>query len=137
MAYEDIAFEITDQVATIHLQRPEQLNAFSGRMAADLAAAYTECDQNDNVRAVVLTGTGRAFCAGADISAGEATFAKQDESTFSAAGLSVPAWEVRKPVIAAINGPAVGIGLTLAMQCDVRLIARDAECGFVHVRRGF
>jgi enoyl-CoA hydratase/carnithine racemase len=134
--YEDITFEIADHVAVIHLNRPEHLNAFSGRMAVDLAAAYTECDGNDDVRAVVLTGTGRAFCAGADLSAGEGAFAKQDETGFSAAGLEVAAWDVRKPVIAAINGHAVGLGLALAMQCDIRLIAREAKCGFVYVRRG-
>jgi len=136
MAYQDIGFEVVDHVATITLKRPEHLNAFSGRMGIDLAAAYLECDGNDDIRAVVVTGAGRAFCAGADITAGAETFAKQDESAFSAAAVEVAAWDVRKPVIAAINGHAVGIGLTLAMQCDIRLIAREAKCGFVHVRRG-
>jgi enoyl-CoA hydratase/carnithine racemase len=136
MAYEDIAFEVVDQVAIITLKRPEHLNTFSGRMGIDLAAAYTECDRNDGIRAVVVTGAGRAFCAGADMTAGADTFAKQDEHGFSAAGVDVAAWDVRKPVIAAINGHAVGIGLTLAMQCDIRVIAREAKCGFVHVRRG-
>jgi enoyl-CoA hydratase/carnithine racemase len=128
--------EIGDGVAVITLNRPEQMNAFSGRMADELAEAYLECDRNDDVRAVVLTGAGRAFCAGADLAAGMDTFAKRDEPEFSAAAVAVAAWDVRKPVIAALNGHAVGIGLTLAMQCDIRLVAREAKCGFVHVRRG-
>ncbi|MFN8626076.1 MAG: enoyl-CoA hydratase-related protein [Candidatus Binatia bacterium] len=136
MAYEDIAFAVRDQVAIVTLQRPNRLNAFSGRMGIDLAAAYRECDRNDDIRAVVVTGAGRAFCVGADMAAGAETFAKQDERSFSAAAVDVAAWEVRKPVIAAINGHAIGIGLTLAMQCDIRLIAHEAKCGFVHVRRG-
>lgn len=136
MTYQDIGFEIAERVGIITLRRPKHLNAFSGRMGIDLSAAYRECDGNDEVRAVVLTGAGKAFCAGADITAGADTFAKQDEGTFSAAGVDMAAWDVRKPVIAAINGHAVGIGLTLAMQCDIRLVARDAKCGFVHARRG-
>jgi len=136
MAYQDIEFEIVDRIAIITLRRPEHLNAFSGRMGVELGEVYTECDRNDEVRTVVLTGAGRAFCAGADISAGAETFAKQDEGSFSAAGVEPAAWDVRKPVIAAINGHAVGIGLTLAMQCDIRLVAREAKCGFVHARRG-
>lgn len=136
MTYQDIGFEIAERVAIITLRRPEHLNAFSGRMGIDLAAAYRECDRNDDVRAVVLTGAGRAFCAGADITAGAETFAKQDEGAFSAAGVETAAWDVRKPVIAAMNGHAVGIGLTLAMQCDIRFVASDAKYGFVHVRRG-
>lgn len=134
--YQDLTFAIDAHVATITLQRPEHLNAFSGQMGIELAEAYRECDRNDDVRAVVLTGAGRAFCAGADLSPGGETFAKRDEADFSAAGIATAAWDVRKPVIAAINGHAVGIGLTLAMQCDIRLVAREAKCGFVHTRRG-
>lgn len=136
MTPQHIRLEISDHVAVITLHRPEQLNAFTGQMATELADAYRECDHNDDVRAAVLTGAGRAFCAGADLAAGAQTFARREEPEFSAAGLAMTAWEVRKPVIAAINGHAVGIGLTLAMQCDIRLIAREAKCGFVHVRRG-
>ena len=108
-----IVLEIDDRVAVITLHRPEVLNAFSTRMGLELEAAYAECDARDDVRAVVLTGSGRAFCAGADL-----------------------AWDVRKPVIAAINGHAVGLGLTLALQTDIRLVAEDAKCGIVQTRRG-
>jgi enoyl-CoA hydratase/carnithine racemase len=136
MAYEHIRFEVDDRVATITLNRPDQRNAYSGLMGDELARAYRECDADDAVRAVVLTGAGRAFCVGADLAAGSQTFAKQDEAGFSAAGVDFAAFQVRKPVIAALNGHAVGIGLTLAMQCDIRLIAREAKCSFAHVRRG-
>ncbi len=118
MEYQDIRFNVSEGVAVIELHRPEHLNTFSGKMGVELGEAYRRCDQDDSIRAVVLTGAGKAFCAGADMSAGEDTFAKQDEKTFSAAGVDPPAWQVRKPVIAAMNGHAVGIGLTLALQCD-------------------
>ncbi len=136
MAYEHLRVEIDDGVALLTLDRPEHMNAFSGPMGASLAAAYRECDERDDVRAVVLTGAGRAFCVGADLTAGSDTFAKRDESEFSADPVAFPAWDVRKPVIAAVNGHAIGIGLTLAMQCDIRLVAREAKLAFAHVRRG-
>ncbi len=134
--YQDIRLDISDGVAVIELHRPAQLNAYSGRMGVELGEAYRRCDGDDSVRAVVVTGAGKAFCAGADMSAGEDTFAKQDQSTFSAAGVDPPAWEVRKPVIAAMNGHAVGIGLTLALQCDMRLAADEGQYGVLQVRRG-
>lgn len=134
--YRDLRVEVADGVAVLTLDRPEHRNAFTGAMGASLAAAYRECDGRDDVRAVILTGAGAAFCVGADLSVGEATFEKRDEPEFSADPVGFPAWEVRKPVIAAINGHAVGIGLTLAMQCDIRLVAREAKLAFAHVRRG-
>lgn len=134
--YEDIRFRIDDGVAIITLYRPDHLNAYSGKMGMELGEAYRFCDKQDSVRAVVLTGSGKAFCAGADMSAGEDTFAKQDSTTFSAAGVDPPAWEVRKPVIAAMNGHAVGIGLTLALQCDMRIAANEGKYGVLQVRRG-
>jgi len=136
MAYQDIRFAIEDGVAVVTLHRPEQRNAFSGTMGVELGAAYTECDRNDEVRAVVVTGAGDAFCAGADLAPAGDTFARREEKEFSAAGVEPPAFAIRKPVIAAVNGHAVGIGLTLAMQCDIRLFALEGKYGFLHVRRG-
>jgi len=121
----------------VTLDRPDHLNAFTGAMGAALSAAYADADADDVVRAVVVTGAGRAFCAGADLElAGGDTFAAPSDEAFTASPIDPPAWKVRKPVIAAINGHAIGIGLTLAMQCDIRIVADDAKLGFVHVRRG-
>jgi enoyl-CoA hydratase/carnithine racemase len=133
---EPVIVAVTDGVAVVTLNRPEQLNTFTGRMGEELGRAYASCDADDAVRAVVLTGAGRAFCAGADMDSGGDTFAAPTSEDFSASPVDPPAWEVRKPVLAAINGHAIGIGLTLAMQCDMRLVAEDAKLGFVHVRRG-
>lgn len=131
-----VLLEVHDRVAVIHLHRPEVLNAFSSRMGLELEDAYRECDARDDVRAVVLTGSGRAFCAGADLSRGGDTFGVQDPASFRSDPFTFHAWDVRKPVIAAINGHAVGLGLTLALQADLRLIAEDAKCGIVQTRRG-
>ena len=137
MEYSDLLFELDDGVATLTLNRPEQMNSFSGRMGAELSHAYRRCDEDDAVRAVVLTGAGNAFCAGADMTAGSETFASQErDRDFSASPLAMPAWEVRKPVIAALNGHAIGIGLTLALQCDLRFVAREGKYGVLQVRRG-
>ena len=136
MAYEDIRFEVTDGVAVITLDRPDRLNAFTGTMGRELGEAYRRCDESDSIRAVVLTGAGRAFCAGADLAAGGDTFERRAESDFSAAGVEPPAWKVRKLVIAAVNGHAVGIGFTLALQCDLRILAREGKYGILQVRRG-
>jgi len=135
-AYEDIRFERAGGVAVVTLHRPEQMNAFSGRMGDELGDAFARCDADDAVRAVVLTGAGRAFCAGADMSAGEATFARPDVSGFSATPVHPAPWDVRKPVIAALNGHAVGLGLTLALQCDLRVVADEGRYGVLQVRRG-
>ena len=131
-----VRFEASGGVGLITLHRPEKRNAFSREMAVALAELYTHCDHDDAVRAVVVTGTPPAFCAGADISGGGDTFAKRDEGTFSAAAVAVPAWNVRKPVIAAVNGHAIGVGLTLTLQCDIRIFAAEATYGVVQVRRG-
>ena len=136
MSRRDIRFAVEEGVATITLHRPEHRNAFTGAMGRELGRAYRECDADDAIRAVILTGAGDAFCAGADMSAGEATFSRRDASSFSAAGFDPPAWEVRKPVIAAVNGHAIGIGLTIALQCDLRILAQQGKYGVVQVRRG-
>jgi len=131
-----VSVEAADGVAVITLNRPDRLNAFSGAMGAELGRAYAASDADDGVRAIIVTGAGRAFCAGADMEPGGDTFAAPQADDFTASPVHPPAWDVRKPVIAAINGHAIGIGLTLAMQCDIRLVAEDAKLGFVHVRRG-
>jgi enoyl-CoA hydratase/carnithine racemase len=130
-----VAFDMIDRVAVVTLNRPEKRNAFTGTMGEELGRAYATCDADDEVRAVVVTGAGRAFCAGADLAGAGDTFAAPS-GDFTASPVRPPAWEVRKPVIAAVNGPAIGIGLTLPMQCDVRLVAEDAKLAFAHVRRG-
>ena len=122
-------------VATITLHRPRQRNAVGDGMREELADAYRTCDRDDDVRVIVLTGAPPAFCAGADLGEGEDTFA-EPEAGFSAAGIDVPAWTLSKPVIAAVNGHAIGLGLTLALQCDIRFFAADARYGIVQVRRG-
>ncbi|AKK25528.1 enoyl-CoA hydratase/isomerase family protein [Mycobacterium sp. EPa45] len=122
-------------VALITLDGPERLNAFSPDTARRLGDAYRRCDTDDAVRAVVVTGAGRAFCAGADMTAAAAAFGSPQPG-FSASPVQPPAWRVRKLVIAAINGPAIGIGLTLALQCDIRLVAEDATLAIPQVRRG-
>ncbi|MFP6600880.1 MAG: enoyl-CoA hydratase-related protein [Deltaproteobacteria bacterium] len=130
-------FETTSGgVAVITLSRPGHRNAFSGLMGSELGHAYQECDRNDDIRAVVLTGNGKDFCVGADLAGGTNTFEKQEETGFSAGAVEPPAFAIRKPVIAAVNGHAVGIGLTLPMQCDIRIFAREGKYGFLHVRRG-
>jgi enoyl-CoA hydratase/carnithine racemase len=136
MDYEDLTFEVNDGVALITLNRPERLNTFTAAMGRSLEHAYRRCDGEDSIRAVVLTGAGRAFCAGADLTAGSETFAQQDAEAFSAAAVNVPAWKMRKLVIAAMNGHAVGLGFTLALQCDIRIMAREGKYGILQVRRG-
>lgn len=136
MSYPDLRFELDDGVATLTLDRPDHLNAFSGAMGDSLGRAYRRCDEDDAVRAIILTGAGEAFCAGADLEAGADAFAAQDEADFSATPIRPTAFEIRKPVIGALNGHAVGIGLTLALHCDMRLVAREAKYGVLQVRRG-
>ena len=130
-----VLVEVRDGMAILTLDNPAKRNAFTGGMGRALSDAYRACDADDRIRAVVLTGTPPAFCAGADISGGPETFAGTSAS-FSAAGVEFPAFRVRKPVIAAVNGHAIGIGLTLALQCDLRVMAADASYGVVQVRRG-
>lgn len=137
--FEHVTFTVDQGVALVTLNRPERLNAFTGRMGDELGRIYSRCDLDDDVRAVVLTGAGRAFCAGADFGRGSDTFASPDGGAaraFTASPVRPRAWDVRKPVIAAINGHAIGIGLTIPMQCDIRFVAETARLAFAHVRRG-
>lgn len=130
----EVRLDVTDGVATVTLDGPATLNAFSAVTAAALGEAYAACDADDDVRVVVLTGAGRAFCSGADLSVGSSAFVPGDD--FSASPVVPPAFEVRRLVIAAVNGPAIGIGLTLALQCDLRIVAADAKLAVPQVRRG-
>lgn len=132
-----LTIEIDSGVAVLTLNRPEHLNAYTAEMGTLLSRAYRDCDEDDDVRAIVVTGAGRSFCAGADFSGGTSPFdAPADNGTFSAAPISPAAFELRKPVIAAVNGHAIGIGLTIALQTDIRIVAEDAKYGVVQVRRG-
>src|SRR6201997_5298066 len=133
----DVAVDISDGVAVLTLDRPEHLNAYTADMGRQLSEAYRECDGADDVRAIVLTGAGRAFCVGADFSGNISPFdAPADDGAFSASPIDPAAFELRKPVIAALNGHAIGIGLTIALQTDIRIVAVDAKYGVVQVRRG-
>ncbi len=131
-----VLFEVSDGVALVTLHRPEVRNAFGGGMGAALSDIFERCDTDDAIRVVVVTGTPPAFCAGADLSSGGDTFEPRDPTSFSAAALSKPPWQVRKLVIAAVNGHAIGIGFTLTLQCDIRIMAADANYGIVQARRG-
>jgi len=138
MPAEQIQIDIKDSIATLTLNRPEKLNAMTGQMGQELDAAYYELDNNDDVRVIIVTGAGRAFCAGADLSSGGGrTFDTEGRENFRiGGGPRVRPWNVRKPIIAAINGPAVGAGASLALQYDIRVAAEGARIGLVYVRRG-
>lgn len=133
-----VLVDVDDGVATITLNRPDVLNVFSGGMGEQLGATFASLDADDDVRAIVLTGAGRAFCAGADMAPSSGSFAASGAaaSTFSSSPVTPAPWSVRKPVIAAINGHAIGIGFTIAMACDIRLVAADAKLAIPQVRRG-
>jgi enoyl-CoA hydratase/carnithine racemase len=135
MQYEAILVSVEDGVATITFNRPERMNAWSAQMAAETSAALRAANGDDAVRAIVITGAGRAFCAGADLGAGSGTFAGRERRTAPAEPQILP-WQLDKPVIAAINGAAVGVGITYPMMCDVRIVAEDAKIQFAFVRRG-
>jgi len=139
MAYSAILVDVANGVATITLNRPEKLNAYNAAMGAELHQAFAALDNDDSVRVIVVTGAGRAFCAGADLSgAGGDTFNydKRRERGEIREAPAIRPWNMKKPIIAAINGPAVGVGITLPMQWDIRVAAESARIGFVFVRRG-
>jgi enoyl-CoA hydratase/carnithine racemase len=133
----DVLVAVNAGVAVLTLNRPEHLNAYTAEMGELLSQAYRRCDEDDDVRAIVLTGAGQAFCAGADFSGSASPFdAPAEGAAFSASPIDPAAFELRKPVIAALNGHAIGIGLTIALQADIRIVADDAKYGVVQVRRG-
>ncbi|MET0209648.1 MAG: enoyl-CoA hydratase-related protein, partial [Burkholderiaceae bacterium] len=159
MNYETLSYDVQDNILTLTLNRPDKLNAFNGPMMNELIAAFDAADADDDVRAIIVTGAGRAFCAGADLSQGAKTFdyAKRDdkpekmntptdaegnpdwshESVRDGGGrVTLRIYECLKPVIAAINGPAVGIGATMLLPMDIRLASDAARIGFVFARRG-
>jgi enoyl-CoA hydratase/carnithine racemase len=142
MTYQEIRYAVDDGILTLTLDRSDKLNAFTPRMMRELIDAFDRADADDAVRAVIVTGEGRAFCAGADLSAGSGTF---DHSTApetltqhrDGGGLVVlRIYDAKKPVIAAINGPAVGVGITMTLPMDVRIASTTARMGFVFARRG-
>jgi enoyl-CoA hydratase/carnithine racemase len=146
MPYQEILLDVADGVALVTLNRPEQMNAYTRRMGRELHEAFAACDADDAVRAIVVTGAGRAFCAGADLAAGTAMFDRRvpDPDAWTPPARrpwqkpprAIAPWDVRKPIIAAINGAAAGVGATLPMQWDIRIAAESARIGFVFVRRG-
>ncbi len=159
MNFETLRYELEDNILTLTLNRPAQLNAFNGAMMNELLEAFDAADADDEVRAIIVTGAGRAFCAGADLSAGAKTFdyAKRDDKPEKAntpvdadgqpdwshdsvrdggGRVTLRLYECLKPVIGAINGPAVGIGATMLLPMDIRLASDTARIGFVFARRG-
>ncbi len=142
MEPEQIRAEVEDRVLTITLNRPERLNAWTPMMARELMDAFDRADDDDEVRTVIVTGAGRGFCAGADLSGGGDTFDWREREAEGAVPrdnggrFTLRVFECTKPVIAAINGPAVGVGATMTLPMDVRLAAEGARIGFVFARRG-
>jgi hypothetical protein len=141
-AFETLQYAVQNGIATISLHRPEKMNAFTHQMCEDLIAAFDATDADDNVRAVVVTGSGRAFCAGADLSSGGATF--DYEKRYGSTGVKrdgggrvvLRIFRSLKPVIAAVNGAAVGVGVTMQLPMDIRIASTDAKFGLVFARRG-
>jgi enoyl-CoA hydratase/carnithine racemase len=142
MDFEQIRYEVADGVLTITLNRPDRLNAFTETMMNELIAAFDASDADDDVRAVIVTGEGRGFCAGADLAAGGETFnwkeraAAGDIPRDGGGRVVLRIYDSLKPVIAAINGPAVGVGITMTLPMDIRMAAEGAKIGFVFARRG-
>ena len=141
MDYEQIKYETKDGILTITLNRPDKLNAFTGRMLSELLDAMDRSDRDDDVRAVVFTGAGRGFCAGADLSGGANTFNAENRGPVDpgldghrdGGGLfTLRAYESLKPTIAACNGPAVGVGITMQLAMDIRLASEAARYGLVN-----
>ena len=138
-------YEIENGVATVTLNRPDEMNAFTPTMRTELVGIFAEADRDDAVRVIVVTGAGKAFCAGADLSSGGSTFDRDvregrkvsvNEHRDGGGQTTLAIFKCRKPVIAAINGHAVGVGITMTLAMDIRVVAEDAKIGFVFTRRG-
>jgi enoyl-CoA hydratase/carnithine racemase len=142
--YTQIRYDVADHLAVVTLDRPDHLNAFTTTMMRELIEAFDQVDADDDVRAVIVTGAGRAFCAGADLSGGANTFARGGSDVQSDAGVprdggglvALRIYRSTKPVIGAINGAAVGVGVTMTLPMDVRVASSAAKFGFVFARRG-
>jgi enoyl-CoA hydratase/carnithine racemase len=143
-SYEHIKCDLDGPIMIVTLNRPEKLNAYTGQMGAEITDAFERADIDDNVRAIIVTGAGRAFCAGADVSGGAKSFDTSGNhgagvfaSSGSRSGRFVEAiFNCRKPSVAAINGPAVGVGITMTLPMDIRIAAKGAKMGFIFARRG-
>jgi len=145
MDFNEIEYDVENGIATVTLNRPEKLNAMTATMRKALIEIFGEADRDDDVRVVVVTGAGKAFCAGADLSAGGSRFdySREDgeevpmsEHRDGGGQIALSIFRCRKPVIAAINGHAVGVGITMTLPMDVRIVAEEAKIGFVFTRRG-
>lgn len=144
MDYQDITLDTSDGIATITLNRPDKLNAFTGRMMHEIIDAFDRTDADDSVKVVIVTGAGKGFCAGADLSSGGETFAKGGSDVQTKQGVprdggglvSLRIFNSLKPVIGAINGAAVGVGVTMTLPMDIRLASENAKFGFVFAKRG-
>ncbi len=144
MEFHDITYGVSDGIATITLNRPEKMNAFTGRMMHEIISALDMTDADDEVKVVIFTGAGRAYCAGADLSSGGETFAKGGSDVQTRQGVprdggglvSLRIFESLKPVIGVINGAAVGVGVTMTLPMDFRLASDTAKFGFVFAKRG-
>ena len=151
MKFECILYEVKNKVLTITLNRPERLNAYTGQMQADLIEAFDKAGKDDDIRVIIVTGAGRGFCAGADLGAGGNTFNREvrnnkgetegikDDSEWMRDGggrTTLAIFDCPKPIIAAFNGPAVGVGVTMTLPMDIRIASEEAKFGFVFARRG-
>src|SRR5215468_9709255 len=154
MAYETILYDVSEQILTITLNRPDKLNAFNATMQKEMIDAFDRADKDDDIRAIIVTGAGRGFCAGADLSSGADTFDRDarrgpvkrnadgkvdysDPNVRDGGGqMTLRIFKCLKPVIAAVNGPAVGIGVTMQLAMDIRIASEAARFGFVFSQRG-
>ena len=151
MKFECILYEIKNKVLTITLNRPDRLNAYTGQMQADLIEAFDKAGKDDDIRVIIVTGAGRGFCAGADLGAGGNTFNREvrnnkgetegikDDPEWMRDGggrTTLAIFDCPKPIIAAFNGPAVGVGVTMTLPMDIRIASEEAKFGFVFARRG-